>query len=71
MRNLESYAASKAAAGVVTKTFWDRRQLDDNSLQNPKVRIFRFCIWMVLMCVAGSITGLEQPDRAIRDVSDV
>jgi hypothetical protein len=32
-------------------------------MPNHKVRIFRFCIWVLLMCVAGSITGLLAPHK--------
>lgn len=32
-------------------------------MPNPKVKIFRFCIWVLLMCVAGSITGLLAPHK--------
>lgn len=32
-------------------------------MENHEVRIFRFCIWVFLMCVVGSITGLVAPHK--------
>jgi hypothetical protein len=37
----------------------------NDSLPNPKVRIFRCIVWVLLMCIAGSITALFAPNKAI------
>ena len=37
----------------------------NDSLPNPKVRIFRCIVWVLLMCIAGSITALFAPHKAI------
>lgn len=37
--------------------------VDSDSVQNPKVRIFRFIVWALLMCVAGLITAHFAPHK--------
>jgi len=36
---------------------------DNDSVQNPKARIFRFIIWALLMGIAGSIAAHFAPDK--------
>jgi len=46
------------------------RDLWNDSVQNPEIRIFRFMVWALLMCLANQIAAHFAPDKLafVRDV---
>ena len=47
------------------KSRFGSRLLVNHSVQNTKVRIFRFIMWALLMCIAGLITAHFAPQSVV------
>jgi hypothetical protein len=63
---LAYFGAISALAGFYRtwrKSAFGSPPVDNDSAQNPRARIFRFIIWALLMCIAGSITAHFAPDK--------
>jgi hypothetical protein len=65
---LVSFGAISGVAGFYRT--WQRsrfgsRPLVNHSVQNPQVRIFRFVMWALLMCIAGLITAHFAPHSVV------
>jgi hypothetical protein len=62
------FGAISALAGFYRtwrKSAFGSPPVDNDSVQNPKVRTFRFIIWALLMCVAGLITADFAPHKVV------
>jgi hypothetical protein len=60
------FGAISALAGFYRtwrKSAFGSPPVDNDSVQNSKVRIFRFIVWALLMCIAGSIAAHFAPDK--------
>jgi hypothetical protein len=62
------FGAISAVAGFYRtwrKSRFGSRPLVNDSVQNPKVRVYRFIMWALLMCIAGLITAHFAPHKVV------